>query len=81
MFTFTALCYLAEAEVTTEFSKFSGCSAPFKSIYIFQILMKKYFARAKGDKNISSLPKGTFNYVVIAVVGYWIAIDICGNGN
>ena len=43
--------------------------------------MPKYFARAKGDNNISSLPKGTFNYVVIAVVGYWAAIDICRNGN
>ena len=43
--------------------------------------MPKYFARAKGVKNISSLPKGTFNYVVIAVVGYWASIDICRSGN
>ena len=42
--------------------------------------MPKYFAREKGDKNMSFLPKGTFNYV-IAVVGYWATIDICGNGN
>ena len=39
--------------------------------------MPKYFARGKGYKNISSKPKVTFNYVVIPVVGYWAAMDIC----
>ena len=54
----------------------------------FKILMPKYFARAKGDKNISSPPKFTFNYCVIPVVGYWArwsdpkaAMDICKNAN
>ena len=43
--------------------------------------MPKYFARAKGDKNIPSPPKVTFNYDVIPVAGYWAAMDICRNAN